>query len=161
MNSANNLIFFKQSPIHGTGGFAKKDIPKGIKIIQYRGEKITKEESQRREKASMQKSQTDPSKGAVYIFELDDQFDIDGEVEYNYAKYINHSCQPNCRYEYINNEIWITSIKNIRKGEEITYNYGFNLDESKNHPCKCNSPNCIGYILAEDDWSKLAKTKEA
>jgi hypothetical protein len=75
---------------------------------------------------------------------------------YNKARFINHSCDPNCEVEIISNEIWIVSIKKIKKGVELNYDYGypFNKDDYTDHNCKCESKNCIGYIISQDDWPK-------
>ena len=153
----NEYITIRRSGIHNKGGFAKKDIPKGTCIIEYSGEKITKAESNRRGDSVLHKAKDDTTKGAVYIFELNKRYDIDGNVWWNPARFINHSCNPNC--EPINNKgkIWILAIKNIKKGEEITYNYGYSIDEYHEHPCRCGAPNCIGYILRKEDWKKLRK----
>ena len=97
--------------------------------------------------------------GSVYIFELNKKYDIDGTPKYNKARYINHSCDPNCEVEIIKNEIWICSIKKIRKGDELTYDYGyeFDKDDFRDHVCKCGSKNCIGFIISSDDWPKYLK----
>lgn len=147
----------KKSGIHNLGAFAKIDIPEGAKIIEYVGEKITKEEAERREKLHEENAKKDPSKGMVYVFELDDEYDIDGDVPYNDAKFFNHSCDPNCEYSFIDGHIWIVASRNIKKGEELTYNYGFDYDDYEKYPCKCGAKNCVGYILDEDHWHKVKK----
>ena len=94
----------------------------------------------------------------VYVFELNSRFDIDGNYKYNNARYINHSCDPNCEVEIINNKIWIVSIKNIKKGEELSYNYGYAYDTDYiEHKCRCKSKNCVGFILAKEHWRKIKK----
>ena len=86
------------------------------------------------------------------------RYDIDGDVDYNFAKFINHSCNPNCEVDIIDNEIWISSIKRIKKGAELFYNYGYPFDtDFVDHICKCGSRNCVGYILSDNDWPKLKK----
>ena len=96
----------------------------------------------------------------VYVFELNKLYDIDGSAAYNHAKLINHSCNPNCEVEIINNEIWISAIKNIKKNTELSYNYGYSYDtDYVDHICKCGSSKCVGYILDEDHWPKLKKKK--
>ena len=92
--------------------------------------------------------------GSVYIFELNKKYDIDGSVSYNKAKYINHSCNPNCEVDIVDNRIWISSIKNIKKNDELSYDYGyeFDKDDFRDHICKCGEKNCIGYIISSDDW---------
>ena len=149
------MYIVKDSEIHNRGVFAIKDIKKGTLVIEYKGEKITKKESGKR--ADEQLSQGDTTKGAVYIFELNKRYDIDGNVDYNDARYINHSCEPNCEAVHHNKGIWIQAIKNIKKGEEITYNYGFDVDNFKEHPCRCGSKKCVGYIVDKDQWPKLKK----
>ncbi|RMD58040.1 SET domain-containing protein-lysine N-methyltransferase [Candidatus Woesearchaeota archaeon] len=149
-------IKVKRSRIHGTGVFAKKDIPKGTKIIEYVGEKITKAESSRRSDAQIESAKK-TNDGAVYIFELNKRYDIDGNVPWNTAKYINHSCNPNCEVEIIRGHIWIISTRDIKKGEELSYNYGFDLEDYEDHPCRCGAENCVGYIAAEDQWPKLKR----
>ena len=95
----------------------------------------------------------------MYIFELNKKYDIDGSPLYNKARYINHSCSPNCEVDIIKNEIWISSIKSIKKGEELNYDYGypFDKDDFSDHKCKCKTKKCIGYIISQDDWSKYKK----
>ena len=98
--------------------------------------------------------------GLVYIFELDDEWDIDGrEYEANIAKYMNHSCDGNC--EAINyekeGEIWITARRNIKRGDELVYDYGYDMEHFLDHPCACGSDNCIGYIVREDQRAKVKK----
>ena len=97
------------SRIAGQGLFAEQDIRQGTKIIQYIGEKITHEESERRLAA-----------GNVYIFGLDERYALDGSTPKNTARYINHSCDPNCHTEQFGNTIWIVAIKDIEAGEELT-----------------------------------------
>ena len=97
----------------------------------------------------------------MYIFELNKRYDIDGSPKYNKARYINHSCNPNCEVEIKNGRIWIVSIKKIKKGVELSYDYGYEFDEEdySDHICKCGSKKCIGYVISSDDWSKFRKFK--
>ena len=124
------------SPIAGQGLFAAQAIKKGAKIMQYIGKKITQEESNRRLAA-----------GNVYIFGLNGHYSLDGDTPKNTARYINHSCDPNCQTEQCGNIIWIVSIKDIQAGEELTYNYGYEVDDTPAEPCHCGANNCCGYIL--------------
>lgn len=150
------LWIARESPIHGSGLFANKDIKKGQRIIEYVGEKITKEESYRRADKQLKKSNKSDD-GAVYIFEIDDEHDIDGNVDWNPARLINHSCDPNCEAFDEDGRIWIESICNIKKGEELCYNYGYDLEHFEDHPCLCGSSNCVGYIVKREEWKKLKK----
>ena len=149
----------KNSSVHGSGVFATKNIPKHTNIIEYIGEKVTKLEGDRRSSIRIKKYLNSNKTGSVYIFELNKKYDIDGAPLYNKARYINHSCNPNCEVNITNNEIWISSIKNIKKGEELFYDYGYAFDKEdfRDHRCKCGSKNCIGFIISSDDWDKYIK----
>jgi uncharacterized protein len=157
------LFIKKPSAIHSTGIFAKSDIAKGTRIIEYVGEKITNTEAGRRVDASQDKNRHDRSHGAVYIFELNQRYAIDGNVPYNLARHINHSCDPNAKTDVIRGKIWIIAVRDIQKGEEITYNYAYDFsDDYKDHPCRCGTARCVGYILKEDLWPLLpVKLKKA
>ena len=151
------LTTVKKSPIHGRGIFAKTDIPKGTRVIEYVGEKITKTESDRRADIVEAAAKKDKTKGEVYIYELNKKFDIDGNVSWNTARLINHSCDPNCESDVIKGKVWIIATCTIKKGEEINYNYNYDLEHYKESHCKCGSKNCIGYIVAEEEWPKLRR----
>ena len=151
-------VLKKRSRIHGIGLYAKALIPKGTRIIEYIGEKITKAEADRRGPKLVEYAKKHKQTGAVYIFVLNKKYDIDGHVEYNTAKYINHSCDPNCEVEIIRGHIWVIALRDIKKGEEIFYNYGYDMDTYHDHPCLCKSTRCPGYIIAEEHWPKLKKT---
>ncbi len=110
-------IVLKKSSIEGKGIFASENIKKKEEIIQYIGEIVGKEEGTKRADDQLEE-------GHVYIFELNDKYDIDGSEKGNIAKYINHSCDPNCEsIIYDDKEIWIVAIKDIKKDEELTANY--------------------------------------
>ena len=148
----------KKSSLHGSGLFANCDIKKEEQVIQYIGDKVTKKEGDKRADIQIKKAQKNKKNGMVYVFELNKKYDIDGGVVRNYARFINHSCDPNCEVEITNNEIWISSIKRIKKYTELTYNYGYPFDSDfEEHICKCGSKKCVGYILSDDDWPKLKK----
>ncbi len=149
----------KKSKVHGNGVFATKDIPKGNKIIEYIGEKIRKSEGDKRSAERINRYLNSKTTGSVYIFELNKKYDIDGSFKYNKARYINHSCDPNCEVDIIRGKIWISSLKNIKKGQELNYDYGYDFDKDdyKDHKCKCNSRKCIGYIISKDDWPKYKR----
>lgn len=137
-------IQFKNSAIHGMGGFALRKIKNGEPVIEYTGEKISKAESLRRCEAEN-----------PYIFQIDDEFDLDGNVGWNPAKFINHSCAPNCEAQFFDDMIWIMAKRDIEPGEEITFNYSYDLEDYKEHPCKCGAANCVGYIVAEEFFPKF------
>jgi len=152
------LWFKKKSSLHGSGLFALSNIEKGEQVIEYVGDKVTKKEGDKRADKQIKKAQKNKSKGMVYVFELNKKYDIDGGIARNYARFINHSCDPNCEVEITSNQIWISSIKRIKKGTELLYNYGYPYDSDfEDHICKCGSKKCVGYILSDDDWPKLKK----
>ena len=150
-------IEVRESEIHGTGVFAKTKVPKDKKVIEYIGEKITKKESARRSIALIEKNRGSETDGAVYIFEVNKRHDIDGNIPENTARFINHSCDPNCEPDVIKNRVWLISTRKIKKGEELSYNYGFDLDDYEEHQCRCGAKECVGYNPAEDNWPKLKK----
>jgi len=139
------------------GIFAKKDIPKGAKIIEYVGNKLTKKQSEVRADEILEASRNHTMAGGVYIFELNKRYDIDGSVSWNTARFINHSCDPNAESDIIGGRIWIIATRDIKKGEEITYDYGYDMDDYESHPCRCGKPNCVGYIVAQEHWTKLKR----
>lgn len=152
------LYIVRNSSIHGKGVYAKRDIPKGTRIIEYVGRIVSSKEGERIAQEHYEKHKKTGG-GAVYIFELNKKQDIDGDVSWNQAKYINYSCEPNCRYKIIDNHIWIISLKDIKKGEELSYDYGYDLQDYKDHPCKCNSKNCLGYIIGKRYRKKFERLK--
>ena len=151
-------IFKKKSSIHGAGIFSKKLILKHTRVLEYVGEKITKAEANRRGPKLIEYAKKHKEQGAVYLFELNKRYDIDGHVFYNLAKYINHSCDPNCEVEIIRGKIWVLALRDIAKGEELFYNYGYDdMKDFKDHPCRCGSQRCPGFIMSERRWPKLKK----
>ena len=130
-------LIFKASPIHGTGVFAAAAMGAGTRILEYVGEKIDKQESLRRCELNNE-----------YIFALNERFDLDGNGEWNPARFVNHSCDPNCDAELIEGRIWIVARRRIEAGEELTFNYGYDLENYREHPCRCGARDCAGYILA-------------
>jgi len=141
-----SVLIFRPSPIHGLGGFANCSFARGARVVEYTGRKITKAESLRRCEA-----------GNWFIFSLDEEFDLDGNTDGNPARFLNHSCAPNCEAECSGGRIWITARRDIAAGEEITFNYGYTLDEYREHPCRCGSPGCAGYMVAEEFFDYVKK----
>ena len=145
------------SDVHGRGMFATTDIPESTEIIEYLGERIDKDESNRRGHALLDESKV--TGGAqVYLFTLDEEWDLDGNFEWNTARLVNHSCEPNCEAQ-IDEElkIWLVALREISEDEELTFNYGFDLEDYSKHPCRCGSGKCVGFIVGEEYWPKLRK----
>ena len=144
------LYKVKKSNIDKKGLYASKDIKSGVKIIDYVGKLITKKETQ-------QNSKFDNNKD-IYLFNINEKYDLDGDFKYNTARLINHSCNPNCEVEGAGLKLWISSLRKIKKGEELTYDYGFGYDaDYKQFPCKCRSINCVGYIVREGSRWRISK----
>ena len=142
----NPWLEIRHSQIHGAGGFARHFIPKGPRVIEYLGQQISKGESLRRCVANN-----------PYIFTLTDEFDLDGDVPWNQARFINHSCAPNCEAEQEAGHIWIIALRDIAAGEELSFNYGYDLEEYREHPCRCGAKECVGYIIAEEFFEHVRK----
>jgi SET domain-containing protein len=134
------------SRIAGKGLFATQEIKKGTRIIQYIGEKIPKSASEER-----------LDDDNAYIMYLNTRYDIDGKTRQNRARYINHSCDPNCALDNTGRAIWIVAIRDIPAGEELSYDYGFAPAECAEYPCNCGAKNCCGYILAREYWGLLER----
>ncbi len=159
IDTMKQLYTVKNSKLHGKGLFAKCNIKAGTNIVEYVGEKITKAQSDRIAEIQLKKAQKNREEGQVYIFTLNDKYDINGNVSYNKARLMNHSCNPNCDTDIVDDKIWIRSFKDIKKGDELTYDYGFSFDpdDFRDHVCKCGSRKCVGFIVTENDWKKLKR----
>ena len=150
----------RNSPIHGRGLFATRDIPEGMRIIEYVGDKITKAESNRRGWAQFEKAQ-ETGEAGVYLFTLNKRYDVDGDVPWNAARLINHCCEPNCESQIIRGRIWILALRDIAKDEELFFNYGFDLENFEDHPCRCGARRCVGFIAGEEYWPALKRKLRA
>jgi SET domain-containing protein len=135
---------------------ATQFIPKGTRIIEYVGEPIDKAESDRRARIQHRRA-IQHGDAAVYIFTISSKTDIDGNFPWNTARLINHSCEPNCEAQIEGRRIFIHAIRDVRAGEELVYDYGFDIDHYDDHPCRCGARTCIGYIVSRDQWGKLRK----
>lgn len=142
------------SDIHGRGVYSTRFIAKESPIIEYLGERVDKQESERRGNRQHAKS-LKTGDAAVYIFTLSKRYDIDGNFPWNTARLINHSCNPNCEAWIVGRKIIIHALHDIQAGEELTFDYGFDVDCYEDHPCLCGSPNCKGYIVSRQHWPEL------
>jgi len=149
-----------RSRIHGSGVYARVAIPAGYVIIEYRGERITKAESRRRELARLERVRRGGD-GTTYVFYLNARHDIDARRWGNISKYINHACDPNCRADKLRGRIFIIARRDIARGEEITFDYGYQFKHWELNPCRCGSPACAGHIVAADQRWRLRKGKPA
>ena len=142
----NKYLVFKKSKIHNLGAYAARDIRKGTRIIEYIGQPITKK-----------KAEEKLQDGNGYVFTINKFFDIDGSVRWNPARYINHGCDANAESDVIDDRVWILATCTIRKGEEVLYNYNYDLVDAFDNPCHCGAENCVGYIVGNDFWPKLRR----
>ena len=136
----------------GRGLYAAKDIKEGTRIIDYIGKIITKKQTEESEKFDNAKP--------IYLFNLNKKYDLDGDFKFNIARLINHSCNPNCEVAGTGLKVWVYAIRDIKEGEELSYDYGFGYDEYyKDFPCRCGSKNCVGYIVREGSRWRIKKQK--
>jgi SET domain-containing protein len=138
----------RQSPIQGQGAFATRLIRKGTRIIEYTGERITQDEADKRyDDESMSRHHT-------FLFTLDEDTVVDAAVDGNEARFINHSCDPNCQAFIEGEKIFIYSLRTIQPGEELAYDYayerveGMDEESEKLYVCRCGAKTCRGTILA-------------
>ncbi len=147
------LYKVKKSKIDRNGLYANCDISKGTRIIEYQGKVI-----------SVKKSEIDPkfdNGKAIYLFNINKKYDLDGDFKFNTARLINHSCEPNCEVFGKGLKIWVYAMKNIKKGDELSYDYGFSFDKNfRQFPCKCGSKQCVGYIVKEASRWRIKKFKK-
>ena len=130
------MIARRRSKLHGWGVFATRNINKNKRIIDYAGEKITNDVSLRREGRYMKL-------GTIWCFQINRRWVRDANVGGNIARFINHACRPNCYSEVVGDTVWIRAGRNIRKGEELTYDY--NTGGEAGILCQC-SKDCHGVI---------------
>ncbi len=154
------LIHAAESAIHGRGVYARAAIPDGTRIVEYTGERITKEESKRREQQRLKRARRGGD-GSVYIFDLDETHDLDGRMRNNVARLINHSCAPNCRAETIDGRIWILARRDIAVDAELTFDYGYSYKECRAHPCRCGEKGCPGFIVTAGQRKRLRRALRA
>lgn len=139
----------RASPIQGHGAFATVQIPAGVRLIEYAGERITPTE------ADARYPEVPGERHHTFLFAIDDDVVIDAAVHGNDARFINHSCDPNCDAVIEGGRIWIETIRDVRPGEELAYDYAYELPErhtpaaKRRYPCTCGSPRCRKTILVD------------
>ncbi|HEU4584992.1 MAG TPA: SET domain-containing protein-lysine N-methyltransferase [Gemmatimonadaceae bacterium] len=146
----------RSSPIQGRGAFAIRRIRKGTRLIEYVGERISHAEADRRyDDDKMKRHHT-------FLFTLNNRTVIDAGENGNEARFINHSCDPNCEAVIDSGHIYIESTRTIQPGQELVYDYQYerapDADESDEarYPCRCGAPNCRGTILAPPKRKRVA-----
>ncbi len=153
----------RRSKVHGTGIFAARKIPAGTRVIEYTGERISGKEADRRHPVNPD----DPFH--TFFFALSSGKVIDGGVDGNEARWINHCCQPNCETQEGRHgkRVYVVALRDIARGEELNYDYGLVIDEKittalkKSYLCLCGAPTCRGTMLALPAKKPRAPRKQA
>ncbi len=140
-------IQVRNSGVHGKGMYAVVDIPAGETLIEYMGERISNEEAQERHPH-------DPKQpNHTFYFSLETGEVIDANYGGNSSRWINHSCDPNCEADEVDGRIFIKSLRDLKAGEELFYDYGLSVEErytkklKAEYACYCGAPNCRGTML--------------
>ena len=157
--TTSELIEVRRSDVHGLGVFAAKRIPKGTRIIEYVGERVSHDEADRRYE------EKDANDSHTFLFIVDSKTVIDAGVDGNDARFFNHSCDPNCESTVEKRRVYIEAIRDIDAGAELTYDYQIqredddpdNIDEV--FACRCGFPKCRGTMLWPTE--RKAKRKKA
>ena len=141
------LFEVRPSPVHGFGGFALRRIRPGTRIVEYVGERLTGDEVDARY------ADEEAERWHTFLFRIGDDAYIDASRQGNDARFINHSCDPNCEADVIDGHVYITAIRDIPPGEELTYDYALELEEEPlpswehHYACRCGAARCRGTML--------------
>ncbi|MBI3789661.1 MAG: SET domain-containing protein-lysine N-methyltransferase [Gemmatimonadetes bacterium] len=137
----------RRSAIAGKGAFATRPIAPGTRIIEYAGERLTPAQAEARY------PDDDARAHHTFLFAIDDEVVVDAGVNGNAARWLNHSCAPNCDVVVDGRRLWIETIHDIEPGEELVYDYAYVLPVrhtpalKKKYPCHCGAVTCRGTIL--------------
>lgn len=149
----------RQSGIQGRGAFALRRIRPGTRIIEYTGERISNDEADRRyDDDRMPRHHT-------FLFTVDDDTVIDAARDGNEARYINHSCAPNCIAVTVGKQIFIEALKNIQPGVELSYDYAYERSrhttakDEEMYVCRCGAARCRGTILKPARRRKMPRRR--
>lgn len=141
------LYEVRRSPVHGLGVFAARPIAKGTRIVEYDGERVTHQEADRRYEDK------DARDNHTFLFVVDRRTVIDAGVNGNDARFINHSCDPNCESVIEGRRVFIEAIRDIAPGEELSYDYQIGRerddppDVDEIFACRCGAAQCRGTML--------------
>jgi len=155
--TTSELIDVRRSDVHGLGVFAAKRIPKGTRIIEYVGERVSHDEADRRYE------EKDANDSHTFLFIVDSKTVIDAGVDGNDARFFNHSCDPNCESTVEKRRVYIEALRDVESGVELTYDYQIqredddpdNIDEV--FACRCGFPQCRGTMLWPTERKKPKK----
>ena len=155
--AAEPMFEVRRSKIHGRGVYATRRIRKGTRVVEYLGERITHDVADDRYEMK-------DDDGHTFLFVVNDEICIDAGVGGNAARYINHTCNPNCETVIENERVFIDAIRTIRPGDELGYDYQLTWEstddpeELKLYGCRCGARQCRGTML---DVTPLDKKKGA
>jgi hypothetical protein len=149
IQSDRDFIRVGPSRIDGKGVFAKRTIPRGTRIIEYTGARRT-----------IESLVTDAANGrqpGAYLMHLHQGMVVDGSIDGNDSRFINHGCDPNCEIYVFGDRLYVYGMRDISEGEELTFDYGLRTPpglaakkgKAKDHPCRCGSSNCRGTMLKQ------------
>jgi SET domain-containing protein len=153
----NKWIIVRHSPVHGYGCFARKPIPKGTRIIEYVGDRITHKQADKRYEGA------DPGDNHTFLFIADSRTVIDATFGGNESRFINHSCDGNCTSETEKGRVFIDATRDMAKGDELGYDYQIPRDKDdpsnvdRVYACRCGAEKCRGTML----WPPKKKKKRA
>jgi SET domain-containing protein len=152
-------IVTRRSKIQGRGVFASRDIAEGERIIEYTGARISAQEAD-----ANAPDDDGPSRHHTFLFAVDDEVVIDGSSGGNDARFINHSCDPNCEVVIVRGRVFVHALRDVRAGEELLYDYWYTTDESYSlddlrriYPCRCGALGCRGTLARPPKRAKKAK----
>lgn len=154
------LFEVRRSRIHGTGVFALRPIRKGRRIVEYTGERVSHKE------ADSRYADKDAEDNHTFLFIVDSRTVIDAGVDGNDARFINHSCAPNCETAIENRRVFIYALRNIEPGEELAYDYQIQREDGdppnieEIFGCRCGAANCRGTMLAPPEKPRRDRAKE-
>jgi hypothetical protein len=140
------LFELRKSPIQGMGAFALTHIPRGTRIVEYAGERVNHAEADRRYDGR-------EHEGPVLLFTVDSRTVIDAGVNGNEARFVNHSCEPNCEANIEGGRVYLDALRDIAPGEELAYDYALTRDGSEDEAseeafrCRCGAKTCRGSML--------------
>lgn len=147
MTSSSRRIQVRRSGVHGRGVYAVARLAAGERIVEYKGERISDEEAARRHPA-------DPENPThTFYFSLEEGGVIDARFHGNSARWINHSCEPNCEANEVGGRVFIHALRDIEPGEELFYDYHLFVEErltarlKRDYACRCIAANCRGTLL--------------
>jgi SET domain-containing protein len=142
-------LIIRSSAIHAAGCYTTTRIPKGKRVAEYTGPRLSKDEA----------DELYESSPITYLFGLEDgKVVIDGHCM---AMFINHSCDPNCKTDERNGRVWIKAIKNIAAGAEITYDYCLYDGGDEPAICNCGAKNCRGTMYSPEEMRRRKKRQKA